>query len=63
MTLRPDEMGAADVAPLLEAGVSEAGVVDALYVGFLLQHDRPDRGLARVPTVVSEGTARAPTGC
>ena len=35
MTLRPDELRAADVAPLLEAGVSEAGVVDALSVGFL----------------------------
>jgi len=34
MTLRPDEMGAADVAPLLEVGVSPAGVVDALCVGF-----------------------------
>ncbi|HEX5902043.1 MAG TPA: hypothetical protein VF028_02835 [Actinomycetota bacterium] len=35
MTLRPDELGATDVTPLLEAGVSEAGVVDALFVGFL----------------------------
>jgi alkylhydroperoxidase family enzyme len=35
MTLRPDELGAADVRPLLDAGVSHAGVVDALYVGFL----------------------------
>ena len=35
MTLRPDELAAADVVPLLEAGVCEAGVVDALYVGFL----------------------------
>jgi alkylhydroperoxidase family enzyme len=35
MTLRPDDLGAADVAPLLQAGVSEAGVVDALYVGFV----------------------------
>lgn len=35
MTLRPDDLGAADVTPLLEAGVSEAGVVDALYVGFV----------------------------
>jgi hypothetical protein len=35
MTLRPDELESVDVAPLLEAGVSEAGVVDALYVGFL----------------------------
>jgi alkylhydroperoxidase family enzyme len=35
MTLRPEELGAADVAPLLETGVSEAGVVDALFVGFL----------------------------
>jgi hypothetical protein len=35
MTLRPDELGPADVQPLLRAGVSPAGVVDALYVGFL----------------------------
>jgi hypothetical protein len=34
MTLRPDEMGPQDVAPLLAAGVSPAGVVDAVYVGF-----------------------------
>jgi hypothetical protein len=35
MTLRPDELGPLDVEPLLRAGVSEAGVVDALYVGFV----------------------------
>jgi len=35
MTLRPDDLGSGEVAPLLEAGVTEAGVVDALYVGFL----------------------------
>ena len=35
MTLRPDELGSADVQPLLDAGVSQAGVVDALYVAFL----------------------------
>jgi alkylhydroperoxidase family enzyme len=35
MTLRPDALGVDDVRPLLQAGVSEAGVVDALYVGFL----------------------------
>ena len=35
MTLRPDEMGPSGVEPLLRAGVSEAGVVDALHVGFL----------------------------
>jgi alkylhydroperoxidase family enzyme len=35
MTLRPQELTAGDVRPLLDAGVSEAGVVDALYVGFL----------------------------
>jgi alkylhydroperoxidase family enzyme len=34
MTLRPDDLGGADVTPLLEVGVSEAGVVDALHVGF-----------------------------
>ncbi|HEY7755581.1 MAG TPA: hypothetical protein VID69_05070 [Actinomycetota bacterium] len=32
VTLRPDEVGALDVAPVLRAGVSEAGVVDALAV-------------------------------
>lgn len=35
MTLRPDELTAADVQPLLDAGVSEEGVVDALYVGLM----------------------------
>jgi hypothetical protein len=35
MTLRPDELGPDDVRTLLAAGVSEDGVVDALYVGFL----------------------------
>ena len=35
MTLRPDDLAAIDVAPLLQAGSSPAGVVDALYVGFL----------------------------
>ena len=35
MTLRPDELVADDVRPLLDAGVSQDGVVDALYVGFL----------------------------
>jgi alkylhydroperoxidase family enzyme len=35
MTLRPDEMTEGDVRPLLETGVGEEGVVDALYVGFL----------------------------
>lgn len=34
MTLRPDELGPADIEALLEAGASAAGVVDALYVGF-----------------------------
>ena len=34
MTLRPDEVGPEDVAPLLAAGVSPTGVADALYVGF-----------------------------
>jgi hypothetical protein len=34
MTLRPDEIGPDDVAPLLATGVSPAGVADALYVGF-----------------------------
>ncbi len=35
MTLRPEDLGAVDVAQILEAGVSEAGVVDALFVGFV----------------------------
>jgi alkylhydroperoxidase family enzyme len=35
MTLRPHELAAGDVQRLLRAGVSEEGVVDALYVGFL----------------------------
>ena len=35
MTLRPGELVAADVRRVLDAGVSEDGVVDALYVGFL----------------------------
>ena len=35
MTLRPDELGTADVEPVLRAGVSPSGVVDALYVGFV----------------------------
>jgi len=34
MTLRPNELGALDVEPLLRAGVREVGVVDALFVGF-----------------------------
>ena len=34
MTLRPSEVRSDHVARLLDAGVSEAGVVDALYVGF-----------------------------
>jgi alkylhydroperoxidase family enzyme len=35
MTLRPEEVSASDVEPLLKAGVTPAGVVDALYVGFV----------------------------
>jgi len=35
MTLRPNELRKEHVQRLLETGVSEAGVVDALYVGFL----------------------------
>ena len=35
MTLRPDALRTGHVERLLETGVSEAGVVDALYVGFL----------------------------
>ena len=35
MTLRPAELRAEHVARLLETGVTDAGVIDALYVGFL----------------------------
>ena len=35
MTLRSDALRTGHVERLLETGVSEAGVVDALYVGFL----------------------------
>jgi alkylhydroperoxidase family enzyme len=35
MTLHPGDLRADLVTSLLETGVSEAGVVDALYVGFL----------------------------
>ena len=35
MTLHPEDLAAVHVTRLLEAGVSEAGVIDALFVGFL----------------------------
>jgi alkylhydroperoxidase family enzyme len=35
MTLHPDDLRAEHVTRLLETGVSETGVIDALYVGFL----------------------------
>jgi alkylhydroperoxidase family enzyme len=35
MTLHPDDLRADHVTRLIDAGVSDAGVVDALYVGFL----------------------------
>lgn len=35
MTFRPHDLGAEHVTRLLEAGVSETAVEDALYVGFL----------------------------
>jgi len=35
MTLHPDDLRAEQVTRLLETGVSEEGVIDALYVGFL----------------------------
>jgi alkylhydroperoxidase family enzyme len=35
MTLHPNDVRADQVTRLLETGVSEAGVIDALYVGFL----------------------------
>jgi alkylhydroperoxidase family enzyme len=34
LTLAPEEVGADDVRATLEAGVSEAGVLDAIYVCF-----------------------------
>ena len=59
MTLRPDDLGAADVTRLLEAGVSEAGVIDALYVGFLFNTiDRIADSLGFL-TVTSEGYGRS----
>ena len=59
MTLRPGELGAADVTPLLEAGVSEAGVVDALYVGFLFNTiDRIADSLGFL-TVTSKGYGKS----
>ena len=35
MTLCPNDLRADQVTRLLETGVTEAGVIDALYVGFL----------------------------
>jgi alkylhydroperoxidase family enzyme len=62
MTLRPDELKVADVTPLLEAGMSEAGVVDALYVGLVFNTiDRIADSLGFL-AVTPEGTARAPIG-
>jgi alkylhydroperoxidase family enzyme len=59
MTLRPDELATADVAPLLEAGVTEEGVVDALYVGFLFNTiDRIADSLGFL-TVTSEGYGKS----
>ena len=59
MTLRPDDLGAVDVAQLLEAGVSEAGVVDALYVGFLFNTiDRIADSLGFL-SVTSEGYGKS----
>lgn len=59
MTLRPDDLWAADIAPVLEAGVSEAGVVDALHVGFLFNTiDRIADSLGFL-TVTSEGYGKS----
>jgi len=59
MTLRPDELRGGDVTPLLEAGVSEDGVVDALYVGFLFNTiDRIADSLGFL-TVTSEGYGKS----
>jgi len=41
LTLDPDALGAADVRPLLEAGISRAAVRDAIYVAYLFNtYDR-----------------------
>lgn len=59
MTLRPDELRAADVTRLLEAGVSEAGVVDALYVGLVFNTiDRVADALGFL-AVTSEGYGKS----
>ena len=59
MTLRPDELRDEDVTPLLEAGVSEAGVVDALHVGFVFNTiDRIADSLGFL-TVTSEGYGKS----
>lgn len=40
-TLRPDEISAADVRPVLDAGVSREAIRDAFYVAFLFNtYDR-----------------------
>ena len=55
MTLRPHELAATDIQPLLQAGVSEAGAVDALYVGFLFNTiDRIADSLGFLPVTVKE---------
>ena len=59
MTLRPDELTSEHVERLLETGVSEAGVVDALYVGFLFNTiDRIADSLGFL-TVTSEGYGKS----
>jgi alkylhydroperoxidase family enzyme len=41
MTLEPDELGAADVRPVLALGVSRQAVEDAMHVAFLFNiYDR-----------------------
>ena len=40
-TLRPDEISAADVRPVLAAGVTREAIIDAFYVAFLFNtYDR-----------------------
>lgn len=59
MTLRPGDLAAADIGPLRAAGVSEAGVVDALHVGFLFNTiDRIADSLGFL-TVTSEGYGKS----
>ena len=59
VTLRPEQVRPSDVQALLATGVSEAGVVDALYVGFLFNTiDRVADALGFLP-VSQEGYGKS----